>query len=47
LIEQNGIVAARIARVAGHADRELVDRDPRAARNNRIEVILLREPQGK
>ena len=47
LIEEGGVLAERIARVAGHADRELVDRDPRAARNNRIEVILLREPQGK
>lgn len=43
LLEQTGIVPKRIQRVTGHADREAVVRNPMAVRNNRIEVIFLRE----
>ncbi|KAA2315529.1 chemotaxis protein MotB [Pseudooceanicola sediminis] len=32
----------RIIRVTGHADRELSARNPMSARNNRLEIILLR-----
>ena len=32
----------RIQRVTGHADREQVVRDPMALRNDRIEIVLLR-----
>lgn len=42
LIEQTGIEATRIKRVTGHADRESAVRNPMAIRNNRIEVVLLR-----
>ena len=38
-----GLSNSRVTRVTGHADRELVDSDPRSARNNRIEIILLRD----
>ena len=43
LLEAQGIAPERIARVTGHADKEPVDEAPRAPRNNRIEIILLRE----
>ena len=43
LLEQLGVVPTRIKRVTGHADRELAVRNPMAVRNNRLEVILLRE----
>lgn len=42
LLETFGLKADRIARVTGHADRELVSNIPRDLRNNRIEIILLR-----
>jgi len=42
LIESGGLDANRIARISGHADRKPVTADPTVARNNRIEVILLR-----
>ncbi len=42
LLESHGIPVQRMERVTGHADREQVARDPRALRNNRIEIILLR-----
>ncbi|MEY8837595.1 flagellar motor protein MotB [Cribrihabitans sp. XS_ASV171] len=42
LLEGAGLDDARIQRVTGHADRNLADRNPMAARNNRIEVIFLR-----
>lgn len=42
LMEQAGFSRSRIARVTGHADRAPVARDPMAARNNRIELTLLR-----
>lgn len=43
LLESGGISAKRIHRVTGHADRKLAALNPMAARNNRIEIILLRE----
>jgi chemotaxis protein MotB len=43
LLESAGTRDARIARVSGHADREPVVADPSAARNNRVEVVLLRK----
>jgi len=43
LLTKNGIAPARIARVTGHADKAPAAEAPRAARNNRIEIILLRE----
>ncbi|MFV0514649.1 MAG: flagellar motor protein MotB [Jhaorihella sp.] len=42
LLEAGGLGPARIRRVTGHADRAPADRNPMAARNNRIEVTLLR-----
>jgi len=43
LLEEFGVPADRIKRVTGHADREPAVRNPMAARNNRLEIILLRE----
>ncbi len=43
LIEAAGTQARRIVRVTGHADRSPVVRDPLAVRNNRLELILLRQ----
>ncbi len=43
LLDTSGVDDARIQRVTGHADRKLADRNPMAARNNRIEVIFLRK----
>ena len=43
LLESAGTDGARIARITGHADREPSTADPTAARNNRIEVVLLRK----
>ena len=37
-----GIAPRRIQRVTGHADRQQVVPDPMGARNNRLEIILLR-----
>ncbi|MDA5557597.1 flagellar motor protein MotB [Shimia sp. MMG029] len=45
LMETYGLDPERIARVTGHADRELVSNIPRDLRNNRIEIILLRSDQ--
>lgn len=42
MLEAVSIAPARIMRVAGHADRSPVARNPIAARNNRIKLILLR-----
>ena len=41
-----GLDPARVQRVTGHADRRPATADPTAARNNRIEVILLRRNAG-
>ena len=43
LLEDAGTVTARISRITGHADRQPATVDPSAVRNNRIEVVLLRE----
>ena len=43
LLEQEGLVAARIQRVTGYADRMPTLRNPMALRNNRLEIILLRK----
>lgn len=43
LLQGDGIDATRMQRVTGHADREPVVRDPMARRNDRIEVVLLRD----
>ncbi|QFT58389.1 Motility protein B [Sulfitobacter sp. THAF37] len=43
LLEDNGVMPRRIRRVTGHADRAPVVADPMANRNNRIEIILLRD----
>ncbi len=43
LLESSGTPTERIARISGHADRKPVAADPTAARNNRLEVILLRK----
>ena len=42
LLEGAGLPGARTARVTGHADRRPAVADPMAARNDRVEVILLR-----
>jgi chemotaxis protein MotB len=43
LLESAGMNADRVRRVTGHADREPAVRNPMAVRNNRVEVILLRQ----
>jgi chemotaxis protein MotB len=43
LLEKQGIDTKRIQRVTGHADREPVVRDTMALRNDRIEIVLLRD----
>jgi chemotaxis protein MotB len=42
LLEDGGLPPLRIVRQSGAGDRKPVTQDPTAARNNRIEVILLR-----
>jgi chemotaxis protein MotB len=42
-LEAAGMDPMRMARVTGHADRRPVASNPMAVRNNRIEVILLRQ----
>jgi len=44
MLQDKGIQEQRLDRVTGHADRELVNANPMAVRNNRIEVIFLRNP---
>lgn len=43
LINQVGMPPDRIARVTGHGDRENRAKNPMAERNNRIEIVFLRE----
>lgn len=43
LLEDAGMRSKRIQRVTGHADREQSISNPMALRNNRLEVIMLRE----
>ncbi len=45
LLEAEDIAPARIKRVTGHSDRSPAARNPMAARNNRIVLILLRSPR--
>lgn len=42
LVEASGFPQARVKRVTGFADRNLIAKDPMAVRNNRIELTLLR-----
>ncbi|MFK7834707.1 MAG: flagellar motor protein MotB [Sulfitobacter sp.] len=43
LLEGAGIAEERVQRVTGHADRQPILQNTMAPRNNRIEVVLLRE----
>lgn len=43
LLEDAGMAQSRINRITGHADREPSDDNPMARRNDRLEIILLRE----
>ncbi|WP_368484383.1 flagellar motor protein MotB [Pseudooceanicola sp. HF7] len=43
LMTGSGMDYDRVLRVTGHADRELVARNPMSPRNNRLEIILLRK----
>jgi len=43
LIEDHGVNPARFQRVTGFADRKPATRNPMSVRNNRIELILLRQ----
>lgn len=43
MLEETGLASSRFHRVTGHADRTPADPVPTAARNNRIELILLRQ----
>lgn len=43
LLERAGLPPGRILRVTGHADREAVVENPMALRNERLEIILLRD----
>ncbi|MDO6726916.1 flagellar motor protein MotB [Cognatishimia sp. 1_MG-2023] len=43
LLEAQGTANTRMSRITGHADRELVQDDPLSGRNNRLEIILLRQ----
>lgn len=43
LLESGGMKSKRIHRVTGHADRKLASGNPMSVRNNRVEIILLRE----
>jgi chemotaxis protein MotB len=47
LLEGTAVPPKRIERVTGHADRKPVVFDPMSVRNNRLEVILLREDQSR
>ncbi|MCJ7871004.1 flagellar motor protein MotB [Marinovum sp. 2_MG-2023] len=42
LMEQEGLPKGDVARVTGHADRELAEVNPLSLRNSRLEVIFLR-----
>lgn len=46
LLLEAGIAPDRVTRVTGHADRKPVATNPMAARNNRVELILLRPGRG-
>ncbi|MGV6803328.1 MAG: flagellar motor protein MotB [Ruegeria sp.] len=44
MLEDKGVQVSRLERVTGHADRKLAVENPMAARNNRIEIVFLRDP---
>ncbi len=43
LLESSGLKPGRIARITGYADRRPVTQNPMAKRNDRVELILLRD----
>ncbi len=43
LLEQQGLDPARLARVTSHADRQNASPNPMSPRNNRLEIVLLRQ----
>ncbi len=43
MLSETGFDPVRLSRVTGHADRRPVDPNPMAVRNNRLELILLRQ----
>ena len=43
ILEANGLTDRRMHRVTGYADREPVADNPLSVRNNRVEIVLLRE----
>lgn len=43
LLESGGTSAKRIQRITGYADRKLAQSNPMSVKNNRVEIILLRE----
>jgi chemotaxis protein MotB len=45
LLEEQGLDPGRLARVTGHADRQHKAPNPMSPRNNRLEIILLRQPR--
>ncbi len=46
LLQDAGLHPGRMIRVTGHADRQPATRNPAAVRNNRLEVVLLRDGAG-
>ncbi len=44
LMEKTGLEPTRVARVTGHADREPSMPNPMSPLNNRVQIILLRQP---
>lgn len=47
MLEESGVPSNRIQRVTGYADRKPALRNPMAVRNNRVEIILLRNEFSK
>lgn len=43
MLQEYGIEPERMHRVTGHADREPIHENPMATRNDRVEIVLLRE----
>ena len=43
MLEESAVPSRRMQRVTGHADREPVHSNPMATRNDRVEIVLLRE----
>ena len=42
MLQTGGVAGERMERVTGHADRDLMHENPMNARNDRVEIILLR-----